>query len=93
MKLYRTQKFASPEGRFCPDRTRFTTSLGKAKTILKGDHIRVHECRIPDRLTAADWIDILEADSPGLQEINRAPIEFIEVVCEAYSKGMTDERT
>lgn len=59
--------------------TRFATSLSKAKRKardLKGV-IEIAEIQVKGGLTLTDWVDLLEADSPGDQEILRTPVDFM----------------
>ncbi len=75
MKLYRIQN----QKRHWGIETRFATSLTKTKQIAKkmtGTSKTISECQIADRLTAQDWIDLLEMDSPGVQE-GKTPVDFI----------------
>lgn len=60
--------------------TRFTTSLDSAVKIAKTlgpGVIDISRCHVASDLKSFDWIDLLEADAPGGQEINRTPVDFI----------------
>lgn len=74
MKLYEA-KHNNGEGHY---ETRFVTSRKEAGSLIRGKaEYRIAEVTIQDRLTAADWIDLLEGDAPGMQELEKTPVDFI----------------
>ena len=90
MRLYRTQGFRKR----LVGETRWSTSLVKARQATPDyEQVKVSACEIDSRLTADDWIDLLEWDSPGLQNPDRTPVDFFlshEVV---WSKGIESHGT
>lgn len=74
MKLYEC-KANTGDGTYW---TRFTTSRKAAGSLIKGKpEYRIAEVTLPDRVTAADWIQLLEGDAPGMQELEKTPVDFI----------------
>lgn len=58
--------------------TRFVTSRKAGGQLIRGlPEYRIAEVTVPDRLTAADWIKLLEGDAPGMQELELTPVDFI----------------
>lgn len=75
MKLYET-KANTGDGTYW---TRFVTSRKEAGSLIRGKpEYRIAEVTVPDRLTAAEWIKLLEGDAPGMQELEMTPVDFIQ---------------
>lgn len=79
MKLYRIRIDPTGKSNWCRE-TYFRTSAVKAKQVaskFKGRRVEIDECQVRDRLTAENWIALLEFDSPGSAE-GLTPVDFIE---------------
>ena len=75
MKLFRIRAGKFPH----VNTTRFSTSLSGAKRVadeLTGS-IQICSCNVSPGLALRDWIDLLETDSPGDQEIQRTAVDFM----------------
>lgn len=58
--------------------TRFVTSMKDVTSLLKKAYEGMcYTISVPDRLSQEQWIGILEADSPGRQEITITPVDLI----------------
>ncbi len=61
--------------------TRFKTSLIDATRVgraMPAGTIVISKCHVRSDLKASDWIDLLEADAPGCQEVNHTSVDFID---------------
>lgn len=58
--------------------TRYVHSRKEAGALARGwKEYQIAEVTIPDRITTADWISLLECDAPGMQELTKTPRDFI----------------
>lgn len=58
--------------------TKYVTSRKAAGLLVRGMYeYRIAEVTVPDRLTAIQWIELLEGDAPGMQELEKTPVDFI----------------
>lgn len=58
--------------------TKYVTSRKAAGLLIRGmPEYRLAEVTVPDRLTSIQWIELLEGDAPGMQELQSTPVDFI----------------